>query len=149
MGLGRGLPLWPHQLPSRPSLLHPTLRPTTRGLIPTLTVISSDTQRTAAAGVLAGLVLVLLVTLLPRIARDLRLPVLVYSLTIFTMAVTATAIRTNRQQVLMGALLFTASDSILATDRFLVSPSSLHRSTMQYAVWTLYYTGQLLIALGF
>jgi uncharacterized membrane protein YhhN len=102
-----------------------------------------------AAASLAILVFTMIIILLPRVARDLRLPVLIYSLTIFTMAVTATVVETNIRQVLTGALLFTASDAILAADRFLVSAKSPYRPTMQYAVWTLYYSGQLLIALGF
>ncbi|KAK0646358.1 YhhN-like protein, partial [Cercophora newfieldiana] len=119
------------------------------GALPTLDVIFSDTGYTAAAGGLASVVLLQLVVLLPRVPRDLRLPVLVYTLTIFTMGVAATAVRVNRGQVLTGALLFTASDAILAADRFLVSPGSSLRAGMQYAVWVLYYSGQLLIALGF
>ncbi|KAK0623210.1 YhhN-like protein [Immersiella caudata] len=119
------------------------------GLLSTLTVVSFDTTLTAAAGGLASLVAILLVVLLPGVASDLRLPVLIYSLTIFTMGVVATAVEINRQQVLTGALLFTASDAILALDRFLVAPESPLRSVMQYSVWTLYYSGQLLIALGF
>jgi uncharacterized membrane protein YhhN len=119
------------------------------GVLPTLTVVSSDTTHTAAAGGLASLVAILLVVLLPRVAHDLRLPVLVYSLTIFTMAMMATAVEVSREQVLTGVLLFTASDAILALDRFLVAPEFPVRSVMQYSVWTLYYLGQLLIALGF
>jgi len=119
------------------------------GLLPTLEIVSSDTQHISAAAGLAGLVLVMIMVLLPRVARDLRLPVLVYSLTIFTMAVAATTIEINKHQILTGALLFTASDAILAADRFLMSAESPFRPLMQYSVWTLYYSGQFLIAMGF
>jgi uncharacterized membrane protein YhhN len=67
-------------------------------------------------------------------------------MTIFVMAITALMLDSN--QVILGAVMFCSSDSILAAERFLVSPTSFHRSWMRYAVWVLYYGGQLLIALG-
>ncbi|KAL2131956.1 hypothetical protein VTI74DRAFT_4411 [Chaetomium olivicolor] len=103
--------------------------------------------RGATAGALAFLVPVMIGSLVPRIASDLRPPVIVYSLAIFLMAITALTL--DSDQVIIGALMFTGSDSILAADRFLVSPTSPHRGWMQHAVWILYYVGQLLIALGF
>ncbi|KAL2174442.1 YhhN-like protein [Thermothelomyces heterothallicus CBS 202.75] len=84
--------------------------------------------------------------LVPRIDQGLRPPVVLYSLTILVMALTALTVDSSR--VVAGSLMFSASDAILATDRFLVSQASSHRAWMQPAVWVLYYFGQLLIAVG-
>lgn len=119
------------------------------GLLSTLAVIQNYSQSVATAGVLGVLVLVLITALVPRVEAGLRVPIVVYSGAIFTMAVMATAVEVNRGQVLTGALLFTASDAILAVDRFLVPVKSPLRAGMQHTVWVLYYSGQLMIALGF
>ncbi len=103
--------------------------------------------RVFAAGTLAFLVLIMIASLMPRIGRELRPPVAVYSLAIFVMALAALTL--DSSQVITGALMFTGSDSILAADRFLVSPTWPYRAWMQHAVWVLYYAGQLLIAMGF
>ncbi|KAL2158767.1 hypothetical protein VTH06DRAFT_3958 [Thermothelomyces fergusii] len=106
----------------------------------------SRSWRAPAAGSLVLLVSVMIAVLVPRIDRGLRLPVVLYSLTILAMALTALTVASSR--VVAGSLMFSASDAILAADRFLVSPASSHRMWMQPAVWVLYYVGQLLIALG-
>ncbi|KAL2155641.1 hypothetical protein VTH82DRAFT_383 [Thermothelomyces myriococcoides] len=102
--------------------------------------------RAPVAGSLILLVSVMIIKLVPRIDQGLRPPVVLYSMTILVMALTALAVASSR--VVAGSLMFSASDAILATDRFLVSPASTHRKWMQPAVWVLYYFGQLLIALG-
>jgi uncharacterized membrane protein YhhN len=102
--------------------------------------------RAMAAGGLAVLVPVMIASLMPRLGSELRPPVVVYSLTIFVMAITALTLENN--QVIFGAIMFCSSDSILAAERFLVSPTSSRRPWMQHAVWVLYYGGQLLIAVG-
>ena len=61
---------------------------------------------------------------------------------------TGTAV-SDVKRILTGALLFTASDAILATGRFLVAPESSLQAWMQPAVWVLYYSGQMLITLWF
>ncbi|KAK4130806.1 YhhN-domain-containing protein [Trichocladium antarcticum] len=103
--------------------------------------------RAVAAGALALLAPAMIASLLPRIGRELRPPVVVYSLTIFVMALAALTL--DSSQVITGAIMFTGSDSILAADRFLVSPTASYRPWMQHAVWVFYYVGQLLIAMGF
>lgn len=85
--------------------------------------------------------------LIPRVAKDLQLPILVYTAAIGAMVLAA--LTTDSELVMAGAALFTTSDAILAAERFLVSPASSHSPWMKYAVWVLYYSGQLLIALGF
>ncbi|GAB1313710.1 hypothetical protein MFIFM68171_03920 [Madurella fahalii] len=109
-------------------------------------ILLDGSWRTLVAGTLALLVPIMIFLLMPRIGRALRPPVVVYSLTIFIMAVAALTLESS--QVVTGALMFTSSDSILAAERFLVSPASSHRAWMQHAVWVFYYSGQLLIALG-
>jgi uncharacterized membrane protein YhhN len=106
-----------------------------------------DGWRAGVAGALVLLVPFMIATLMPRIGPELRPPVVVYSLTILVMALTALTLESS--QVHLGSVMFAASDSILAADRFLLSPTSSHRPWMQHAVWILYYAGQLLIALGF
>ncbi|KAK3298102.1 YhhN-like protein [Chaetomium fimeti] len=102
--------------------------------------------RAVAAGLLSLLVPVMIALLMPRLDTALRLPVVLYSFTIFVMVLTA--LTSNSGQVISGSLMFSTSDAILAADRFLVPSPSTHRAWMQHAVWVLYYSGQLLIALG-
>jgi uncharacterized membrane protein YhhN len=103
--------------------------------------------RAGVAGALGLLVPVMIASLMPRIGPELRPPVVVYSLAIFAMALTALTL--DSSQLITGTVMFAASDSILSADRFLISPTSSHRPWMQHAVWILYYVGQLLITLGF
>ncbi|KAH6611761.1 YhhN-like protein [Chaetomium sp. MPI-SDFR-AT-0129] len=102
--------------------------------------------RAVPAGVLVLFVSIMLASLVPQLESDLRVPVIGYSAVIFVMA--QSALTLEHHQVIAGSLLFAASDSILAADRFLVPTHSPYRVWMQYAVWVLYYAGQLLIALG-
>ena len=85
--------------------------------------------------------------LVPRVAKDLRLPIIAYTATIGAMVLAA--LTADSQLVVAGAALFSTSDSILAAEKFLIDPASPHSPWMKYAVWVLYYSGQLLIALGF
>ncbi|KAK3317164.1 YhhN-like protein [Cercophora scortea] len=86
--------------------------------------------------------------LMPRVARDMRAPILVYITAIVVMVLAALTMG-EKGWVVLGAVLFTASDGILSAEKFIVSIKSAHRRWMPYAVWALYYAGQLLIALGF
>lgn len=88
----------------------------------------------------------MLVLLLPRVPRDLKLPIIVYSTAIFTMTITALAVEDSR--VVIGAVLFTISDAILAAGRFLIPATSVYQIGVDYSVWSLYYTGQFLMYLG-
>ena len=51
--------------------------------------------------------------------------------------------------VFFCAILFMASDGLIATERFLLAAISPLRVWMRYAVWVLYYAAQLAITLGF
>lgn len=106
-----------------------------------------DGWRTATAGGLMVLVPVMIAMLMPKVGKALRVPVLIYSNVICGMALTALTLENTR--VIVGATMFTASDSILAADKFLVPATAGYRGLMQRAVWVLYYGGQALIALGF
>ena len=85
--------------------------------------------------------------LIPRVSKDLRAPILGYSIVIAMMVVAALTMENHL--VITGAILFTTSDAILSIEKFLVGESSRHSAWMRYAVWVLYYSGQLLIDLGF
>lgn len=110
------------------------------------TLLFSQSHRLLALSAMSLLAPGINYLIISRIVPGLRIPVVVYSVVIFGMF--AAALCVEEPQVTSGAILFTLSDSILATDRFLLSPESKHAAWMQYAVWALYYMGQLLLALG-
>jgi uncharacterized membrane protein YhhN len=110
---------------------------------------AQEQWRIALLGGLAVLAPGLNVLMMPRLPSGLKGPVMLYSAVIACMVVVALTMEDRR--IVRGALLFTASDMILATERFLLDEgsSAVVRGLMQYSVWGLYYSGQLLIALGF
>ncbi|KAK4462887.1 YhhN-like protein, partial [Cladorrhinum samala] len=109
-------------------------------------LLTHSRLRTWIAGALAGLVPGMIRQLWPKVGKGLRVPVVVYTLTIFVMANVALTVESDK--VVAGAVMFTASDSILAAGKFLVPRGSRFQGAMSHAVWVLYYGGQLLIALG-
>ncbi|PLP59949.1 lysoplasmalogenase [Mesorhizobium loti] len=100
-----------------------------------------------AALVMAIFAIGMLRLLWPRIGSQLKAPVTVYITAIFAMGVTA--LTTNSALVIAGAVLFMASDALLAIEKFLTETMERHRVWMRYAVWVLYYLAQLAITLGF
>jgi uncharacterized membrane protein YhhN len=74
----------------------------------------------------------------------LKLPVVFYICAITTMSITAIGARFASPWVVAGAILFVASDSLLAANKFR-TPLPLR----DYLVWATYYLGQCGIALGF
>lgn len=109
--------------------------------------IIAETWRLIAALALTGFAGFMFSLLMKTVDVELKAPVTVYVAAILLMGVTALTL--DRPVVLLGAAMFIASDAFLATDKFLLSPSSAHRNWMPYAVWGLYYSSQLAIALGF
>ncbi|KAH7165185.1 YhhN-like protein-domain-containing protein [Dactylonectria macrodidyma] len=109
-------------------------------------LILSDGFRTLIALSMALLAPFMVVLLMPRVGRVLRVPVVFYSTAILGMVLSALTMDNN--QIVLGAILFALSDTILASGKFLVSATSPHRSWMDYMVWVLYYSGQMLIAVG-
>lgn len=97
-------------------------------------------------GVLAVAVFALVMgTLMIRNAGPLALPVAAYVLAIAVMGLGGVTIG---GLVLLGAVLFMASDAILGSEKFLMSEASSLRRVTGPAVWVLYYAGQALITLG-
>ncbi|CEJ85030.1 hypothetical protein VHEMI03650 [[Torrubiella] hemipterigena] len=85
--------------------------------------------------------------LMPRVNPKLQVPILAYSSTILVMVLSVLTV--DDSIIVGGATLFALSDAILSTDEFVLPKDSALRSPMQHAVWILYYSGQLLIALGY
>ena len=111
-----------------------------------LSVFGAEPWRGAAALTIILFALAMSWLVLQRVGPQLKLPVAAYVATIAVMGVTALGM--DQPVVVVGALMFMASDSLLATERFLLSAISPHRGWMRYAVWGLYFSGQLFITLG-
>ncbi|MEQ1953703.1 lysoplasmalogenase [Mesorhizobium sp. CN2-181] len=111
-----------------------------------LGVLAAAPWRGALAAVLAVYGLVMLALLWRRIGPELRMPVAVYIVTILAMGISALTL--DAPLVIIGALLFMTSDTLLATEKFLLPAISRQRDWMRYAVWGTYYVGQLAITLG-
>ena len=112
-----------------------------------LELLSGEPWRGTVAAVIAVLTLGVLFMLMQRVPPTLRLPVIAYSLAILTMGIAA--LTTSNWLVIAGAMLFMASDTMLAWERFVSPAISSARPLLRYAVWTTYYLAQLLITLGF
>jgi uncharacterized membrane protein YhhN len=110
-------------------------------------LLLAETWRTAVAVVVLVFAIAMFSLLLRRVKPAMRLPILTYVLGIVAMELAALTM--NSPAIITGAILFMASDSLLASEKFLVSAISPWRSSMRVAVWVLYYAAQLLIALGF
>lgn len=108
--------------------------------------LAASPARIAAAAAMAGAVGFLLHRLLPSVPGGLRAPVLAYSAAILGMGIAALTL--DSLAVIAGAVLFMASDALLAVGRFMFRPGSPHHSWQAPLVWALYYLGQLAIALG-
>jgi uncharacterized membrane protein YhhN len=74
----------------------------------------------------------------------MKIPALIYLCAITMMCITATLMSLPKRAVVIGALLFLISDSLIAANKFKTAiPWS------EYTIWLTYYVGQCLIALGF
>lgn len=102
--------------------------------------------RGVLVAVLIGFALLFGRRLVSRVPGDMRLPVIAYLVVIVAMV--AIALGFQNPRVAFGALLFAASDTILASEKFLLDPSSPNRRVAKYAVWISYYAAQVLIVLG-
>ncbi|EQL00296.1 hypothetical protein G6O67_007683 [Ophiocordyceps sinensis] len=85
--------------------------------------------------------------LVPRVGPCLRLPIAVYSAV--SLCVVSAALTVPRWHTVTGTILFALSDCLLGADEFVLPADSKHRVWTQYAVWGLYYGGQLLIVSWF
>ena len=110
-------------------------------------IILADIWRTVVAAVTCVFAILMIGLLWRRVNPAMRLPILTYTLAAVVMGMAA--LTTDSALIICGALTLIASDTLLATEKFLVSAISPHRSSMRVAVWVLYYVAQLLVALGF
>lgn len=79
----------------------------------------------------------------------MRLPVIAYGAVILVMGAAAIALPAGYGLVLVGALMFIASDAILANELFRRPAGERQRFWPSISLWNLYFFGQMLIALGF
>lgn len=110
-------------------------------------LLSAESWRGAIALAMAVFVIVMLAALWRRVGPSLRIPIAVYVAAILAMGISSLTI--SNVWVIAGAVLFMASDGLLAAERFLLAAISPHRVWMRLAVWALYYAAQLAITLGF
>ena len=110
-------------------------------------LLGTESWRGAIALALAAFAIVMLAALWRRVGPALRIPIAVYVAAILAMGISA--LTTSDTLVIGGAVLFMASDGLLAAEKFLLAAISPHRVWMRYAVWALYYAAQLAITLGF
>ncbi|RRI04904.1 lysoplasmalogenase [Mesorhizobium tamadayense] len=110
-------------------------------------LLTAEPWRVAIALALAVFVIGMLAALRRRVGPPLRIPIAVYVAAILAMGISA--LTTFYPWVIIGAVLFVASDGLLAAERFLFAAISPHRVWMRYAAWVLYYAAQLAITLGF
>lgn len=86
--------------------------------------------------------------LVPWIGKPMRVPVILYGAVILMMGAAALALPGERGLVTVGALMFIASDSILAHQLFCRPAGAPPNKPASYAVWFLYFFGQAAITLG-
>lgn len=112
-----------------------------------LAVLMEEPWRAAVAAAMAVFAIVMLAALWRRVGPTLRIPVTVYVAAILGMGVAA--LTTSAWLVIGGAILFMASDGLLAAEKFLMAAISPRRAAIRYAVWALYYVAQVAITFGF
>jgi uncharacterized membrane protein YhhN len=86
--------------------------------------------------------------LVPWIGKPMRLPVILYGAVILMMGAAAIALPGTFWPVTIGALMFIASDFILAHQLFCKPAEAPPNKLASYAVWFLYFFGQAAIAWG-
>lgn len=111
-----------------------------------LLLIVQEPWRLAVVALALAAALWLLRRLLAAVAPPLRLPIAAYTPAIMAMLIAAATV--PAPLVIAGAMMFVASDFILAAQRFLFAPASQHRDWVGPAVWILYYFAQLAITLA-
>ena len=112
-----------------------------------IALLSSESWRGAIALAMLAFGIVMLAALWRRVGPQLRAPIAIYVAAILAMGISA--LTTGNSWIVGGAVLFMASDGLLAAERFLLAAISPHRVWMRYTVWVLYYAAQLAITLGF
>jgi uncharacterized membrane protein YhhN len=110
-------------------------------------LLGAEPWRGAIALAIAVFAITMLAALWRRVDAGLRVPITVHVLAIVVIGVSA--LTTGSVWVIGGALLFIASDGLLATGKFLLAAISPQRAWIRFAAWVLYYAAQLGITLGF
>ena len=109
--------------------------------------IVSQPSRIVIALMLLAAVGLILSRLWPAIEAAMRPPVALYCVAILAMGLSS--LSDLGAAVVAGAVLFMASDAILAAGRFLVPHDDPRQNWMRPLVWLLYYTSQLVLTLSF
>jgi uncharacterized membrane protein YhhN len=109
-------------------------------------ILWGDPVRLAAGIAMVLLSLATVARLMPALPPGLSAPVAAYGIAILAMGLTALTL--PAPAVLVGAILFMASDALLAAGRFLLAVDSPRQALVRPAVWSLYYLGQAAITLG-
>ncbi len=109
--------------------------------------IFSQPSRIVIALALLAAVGLILSRLWPAIEAAMRPPVALYCVAILAMGIAS--LSDLGPAVVAGALLFMASDAILAAGRFLVPDDDPRQGWMRPLVWLLYYMSQLVLTLSF
>lgn len=112
-----------------------------------LGAFATEPPRLVLAATIAAFAAGTYLLLRPALPRELVLPVGVYVAAILAMGLAAATL--SSVAVIAGALLFMASDAILAAGRFLIPADSPRQAVVAPAVWGLYYAAQAAITLGF
>jgi uncharacterized membrane protein YhhN len=112
---------------------------------PGLSAVLHDPLRLAPCVLAAGAAGVILNFLWPTLGR-MRAPVLLYVLVITAMTLMAFSLPWRRSAAMIGAVLFMASDAILAIRLFRAGGPN---TTADLAVWWFYWAAQALIARAF
>lgn len=109
--------------------------------------LAAEPWRIAAAALVAIFAAGMFQRLRPALPSDMVVPVAVYVVAILAMGLAALTLPSIA--VIAGAVLFIASDAILAAGRFLIPADSPGQAIVGPAVWSLYYAAQVSITLGF
>jgi uncharacterized membrane protein YhhN len=109
--------------------------------------LAAEPWRIAAAALVAIFAAGMFRRLRPALPGDMVVPVAVYVVAILAMGLAALTLPSIA--VIAGAVLFIASDAILAAGRFLIPAGSPRQAIVAPAVWSLYYAAQVSITLGF
>lgn len=109
--------------------------------------VAAEAWRAALAVAMAAAALAMLAVLWRRVAPALRLPIVLYCIAILGMGWASLTLATP--WVSIGAVLFMASDALLAAERYVVSAVAPRRGRLRLGVWALYYLAQLMITLSF
>lgn len=112
-----------------------------------LQTLAAGTWRVGICALAIAAALFLLRYLLPAAGRQMRLPITLYTIAILAMLLAAAT--APAPIIVVGALLFVISDTLLAIGRFLLAPQSAQQRPLGAMVWISYYLAQTSITLGF